>query len=79
MNAGLWLDGTETRKLLEANRDALVAQNMIAKGHSKADAEREIGGLIDLGRFIRRFELSVEEGRRAHGLRIEIVAMPPRE
>ncbi|MEE8104105.1 MAG: hypothetical protein V3T86_01070 [Planctomycetota bacterium] len=79
VNAGLWLDGTETRKLLEANRDALVAQNMISKGHSKAEAEQEVGGLIDLGRFIRRFELSVEEGRRAHGLRFEIVAAAPKE
>jgi hypothetical protein len=36
------------RQLLETNREALIAQNMLDKGHSREKAEKEIGGLIAL-------------------------------
>lgn len=40
------LKGPALAAILKANRDALERQNMVEKGHSRAAAKKEIGGLI---------------------------------
>ncbi|MGQ9592600.1 MAG: hypothetical protein ACUVYA_20155, partial [Planctomycetota bacterium] len=70
----LELRGRPLRDLLEANRANLVRQNMIEKGHTQEEAEREIGLLLELAGRVRSLKLSsaATEGRTKARLELEI-------
>lgn len=70
----LEIRGRPLRDLLEANRANLVRQNMVEKGHSEAEAEREIGLLLELAGRVRSLRLSsaVPEGRTKARVELEI-------
>jgi acyl-CoA reductase-like NAD-dependent aldehyde dehydrogenase len=48
------------RETLADNREHLIAQNMLEKGHSRAEAEQEIGVLLDIARWFDRLELHLD-------------------
>jgi hypothetical protein len=52
------------RSILHDNREQLIAQNMLEKGHSREEAEKEIGGLLMLLSWLgdARLRLAREEG-----------------
>ncbi len=47
-NTQLVIDGASAQAALADNRDPLIAQNMLEKGHDREAAEREIGGLVHI-------------------------------
>ena len=57
-------DGRELARLVELNKPRLVMQNMLEKGHDKAQAESEIGVLIQLLRYLGRGRLWSRTARR---------------
>lgn len=48
----LEIDGGGLREILAANREAMVASNMVDKGNSREQAEAEVGVLLDLLRYV---------------------------
>ncbi len=55
-NTMLQIDGQRLRQILEQNRESLIAQNMLEKGHDHKAAENEIKSLLAVVSFF-------EEGR----------------
>ncbi|MEE9282203.1 MAG: hypothetical protein V3V67_18710, partial [Myxococcota bacterium] len=60
VNARLALRGSEVARTLEENREPLIAQNMLNEGNSREEAERAIGFVLDVARYIRGATLSHE-------------------
>jgi hypothetical protein len=78
-NTRLYLDIQALADVLSDNTRQLVAQNMLEKGHRRAEAEREIHGLLELLRYLRRAELGLEFGQQARlqfQLDLEVPAAP---
>jgi hypothetical protein len=48
------------RATLADNREHLIAQNMLEKGHSRAEADQEIGILLDIAQWFDRLELQLD-------------------
>jgi hypothetical protein len=55
-------DGPALARLVTLNRDRLILQNMLDKGHGQAEAETEIGRLERLLKFLGRGRLTVRDG-----------------
>ncbi len=68
------LEATSLRRILEANRTQLVANNMLEKGHSKEAAENEIELLLELLGFFRdvRLNLDVTDSQLALDLAVDV-------
>lgn len=63
----LAIDGPAVRAILSANREVLIAQNMLENGKSKAQAETEIGLLLDVLKHVRTLRLhSARKGEAMH-------------
>ncbi|KAA5541463.1 hypothetical protein FYK55_18035 [Roseiconus nitratireducens] len=58
-NTAAILNGETLKRVLEQNRAQLVAQNMLEKGHAPAQAEAEIGTLLDLVSLLRDARVSL--------------------
>ena len=58
-NTSLVIHAETVRQLLSANRDNLIAQNMLEKGHSRAQAVKEIEQLLSILELIDRVELDL--------------------
>lgn len=50
--------GSQIAQLLELNKEALIAQNMAEKGHSREAAEKELSQLLQLLRMVQSLELT---------------------
>lgn len=61
-NTVIGIDLQAVTSLLDANREALIANNMMEKGHDHAAAESEIGVLLDVARLFRDLEIRLENG-----------------
>jgi len=72
VNAGIWLEPGEIRRLLAENREPLIAQSMIKESKSRAEAAGEIDLLLDLARHLRSFSLTSQDTRHTIGVRLEI-------
>lgn len=59
VDSNIELDGRQIASILKANWESLVAQNMLEKGHQRADAEREIKALVMIAELLREAELTV--------------------
>jgi hypothetical protein len=79
VNAGLWIRGSEAARALAENREPLVAQAMLKQGKDRAAAEAQVDALLELARHLRAFDLAVEEGRAALGLRARLELGPRAE
>jgi len=64
-NTFLTIDGKALKSILESNRSQLVAQNMLEKGHSKKEAEQEIGILLSLISVIQSASLDLDFSEQA--------------
>jgi hypothetical protein len=60
---------TSVREMLEDNRSHLVAQNVLEKGHSREEAEKEIGGLLAVLQEIRDLQIRLTADKQ---LRLEL-------
>jgi hypothetical protein len=58
-NTLVQLDAEGLRSILALNRDQLIAQNMLEKGHSRKEAEAEIDGLLSLVTLFDSAELTL--------------------
>ena len=54
-------DGAVLAGLLDLNRDRIVMQNMLEKGHDKTQAEDEVGTLLSVLRYLSHGRLSVRD------------------
>ncbi|MCY2985295.1 MAG: hypothetical protein NTY15_16840 [Planctomycetota bacterium] len=52
-NTRMTVDFAEIKRILESNRKQLVSQNMLEKGHSKGEAEKEIDTLLSIMSLLR--------------------------
>jgi hypothetical protein len=53
----LEIDGAGLREILAANREGMIANNMVEKGNSRKEAEGEVGLLLDLLRYVKGLEI----------------------
>jgi hypothetical protein len=54
-------DGPEVARLLEQNRSRMVMQTMLGQGETKPDAERRVGMILDLFRYLGHGRLVVAD------------------
>jgi hypothetical protein len=66
----LAVDGAALHSILKTNRDVLVEDNMLKRGHSKVEAEQEIGLLFDALQHLRALRL--ESGRKGDVMELEL-------
>jgi hypothetical protein len=70
VNTQSTLDAQVLRELLAANREPLIAQNMLEKGHNRQAAEKEIGGLLSLLKLFK--DASLQLATTDEALRLEV-------
>jgi len=68
------IDGPSVHAILSENREALVAQNMIEKGHTRGQAEGEIDALLEVALLLAGVE--IESGARDGALRLDLRVEP---
>jgi hypothetical protein len=59
-------------RLLEANRESLIMQNMVEKGHDRKQAEQEVGGLFLLTRLLGQLKAEMGRTENSPWLRLEL-------
>jgi uncharacterized protein YqgV (UPF0045/DUF77 family) len=64
-NTVLEIQADAVYKALEGNREALIAQNMLEKGHSRAEAEGEIDTLMNLLGLFEKAGMEMSFGSRS--------------
>lgn len=67
---GLKIDGQKLADILDKNRERLVMQNMVEKGHGRKSAETEIGAIEALIRGLNRGEIAVDDTESLFRMRI---------
>lgn len=67
------------REALADNREHLIAQNMLEKGHSRAVADEEIGVLLDIAQWFDRLELQLDTKPRSMQASANLVLRPTDE
>lgn len=72
VNTELTIDGDAAVELLHANREQLVAQNMLEKGHDRAAADREIGFALQLADLLEQFGLRLLADDQSLRLELEL-------
>jgi hypothetical protein len=71
-NTRLLIDGPSAQAALADNRDPLIAQNMLEKGHDREAAEREIGGLVQIVGRIQQSAADLSVGQDKLELSLEL-------
>ncbi|MFM7315727.1 MAG: hypothetical protein ACKO5E_02155 [bacterium] len=66
----LSVDGQRLGRLIDVNRERLVMQNMVEKGHGRSAAEGEIGGLESLVKGLNSGNISVSDTEKLFRFRI---------
>ncbi|MEM8732725.1 MAG: hypothetical protein AAGG44_00785 [Planctomycetota bacterium] len=66
------LDGQQLHRILKANQQQLVTQNMLEDGNSREEAELEIGLLLDAASWFASAELTLECTPESSNLRLEL-------
>ena len=64
------------REILTDNRGQLVAQNMLKEGHTKEEAERDIGVLLELVGWFDHLGLSVDTTPSELRVSLDLVMKP---
>lgn len=72
VNTNITIDNDLLRNILEANRQGLIAQNMLEKGHSREDAEREISGVFAILKLIDGLSLELATDDNELQLELEV-------
>ncbi|MFQ5844377.1 MAG: hypothetical protein ACE5JG_05235, partial [Planctomycetota bacterium] len=68
----LQLRGPEIRRILEENREVLVANRMLEAGLKRVAAEREIDGLLALAGTVDGIDLRLDEGANTVGVTLDL-------
>jgi hypothetical protein len=76
VNTGIELAASELRAILHSNREHLINQNMLDKGHSREAAEQEIDGLLTILAWIDRAGLTLSHDDDRVQLAIELRVRP---
>jgi hypothetical protein len=77
LHSAVQLDGTQLASILEANRDALVRQNMVEEGNTREQAETEIDLLLKIARSLQHVELRASShGGQSQAILDVTVALP---
>lgn len=63
--------GAQFGRLIESNRERLIADNMLKKGSDRAQAETEIGFLQTLAQTLVQGQLTVVDGESGHRFQLE--------
>lgn len=71
-NTRIEMDGKVAAELLKIDREPLIAQNMLEKGHDRAAAEKEIGVLVALVDFLRDAKVRLAQTDKAVRLEVEV-------
>lgn len=64
-NTAVQIEGEAIVELLEENRQQIIAGNMISKGHTAEEAERELAGLLTWLRLVDQLTLDYRVGSQA--------------
>jgi hypothetical protein len=64
------LDGGQLASILDSNRDTLVRQNMVEKGSTREEADKNSGMLINVVRHLRT--VSIRAGSEADNARLSL-------
>jgi hypothetical protein len=75
----LQIDAKQVRKILEANREQLIAQNMLEKGHNRDEAESEINNLFLFSRLVESINLALrfaDQGNTVLDLGLQLIPNP---
>jgi hypothetical protein len=59
-NTQFSIDGTSLTNILRSNREQLIANNVLEKGHSRDQAESEVNVLLDILALVRDFQGSLD-------------------
>ena len=73
VNTELELDGKAAQAALAENRDSLIAQNMLEKGHDRAAAEKEIDAVLQAAKYIQGSSLRLTTEKEHLQLSLEVV------
>jgi hypothetical protein len=65
------------RDILTDNRQQLVAQNMLREGHTKEEAERDVGVLLELIGWLDRLEFSMDTTQNELRLSLDTIMTQP--
>jgi hypothetical protein len=71
------LHSSVLRLILEDNREQLIAQNMLEKGHSREEAEKEIGALLEILSWVRSAGVRLSHDDRLLRLEWSVALSPP--
>jgi hypothetical protein len=71
-NTQFSIDGTSLTNILRSNREQLVSNNVLEKGHSRQQAENEVDVLLDLLAMVRDFQGSLDFEPESAGLSLEL-------
>ena len=75
-NTHIAVDGPSVHKILELNRDTLIAQNMLEKGQSLEQSELEIDTLLQLLALVKDVEFDFEVGDQTMAFQLEMRFTP---
>src|SRR4029079_11087958 len=75
-NTRIEVDGRVAGEVLKSDREPLIAQNMLEKGHDRAAAEKEIGGLTALVDFLRDARVRLAQTDKAVRWEVEVRTAP---
>jgi acyl-CoA reductase-like NAD-dependent aldehyde dehydrogenase len=71
------LNGDALAALLQANREALIRQNMVEKGHTREQAESEIGMLLTIADSIAHIKLEAgDEAAKQLAIELKLDVQP---
>ena len=71
-NTNIGIDAPAVAKLIRDNREQLIAQNMLEKGHDRPAAEREIDFLVAAVEYLRSARLKLTPTDKTIALEIEV-------
>lgn len=73
VNSAIAINGKAVQAILAENRDSLIAQNMIEKGHDRGAGEKEIDGLLKALTFIQESSARLTSDGKELELSLEVV------
>lgn len=68
---------SELKGILDANREHLIAQNMLEKGHGRSQAEQEVDTLVALLGLVRSADLTLAAGKERLSFKVRLDAALP--
>jgi hypothetical protein len=77
LHSALEIDGAQLASILDANRDALVRQNMVEEGNTREEAEAAIGLLLKIANSLRHVKLNAGSSEEQSQATLEVTVQLP--